>query len=52
MHQSLFSTVGNGRTNNEDDVRNVRAGLNSLNYRTDDDKADGIFTRPLENAIF
>lgn len=48
---TLADMVGNGRKNREEDVARIRSGLNELNYRTDEDKADEIYTRPLFTAI-
>lgn len=47
----LLETVGNGRRNNEQDVKTVRSNLTQMNYRTDEDKAEDIFTRSLDAAI-
>lgn len=51
LMSGLMDTVGNNRKNNEDDVKTVRSGLDTLNYKTDEDKAESIFTRSMDSAI-
>ncbi|MDB5478139.1 MAG: hypothetical protein JWM96_634 [Alphaproteobacteria bacterium] len=42
----LENHVGNGKANREKDVAKIRSGLAYLNYKTEEDKAEGIYTRP------